>query len=178
MQILEKKKKENEVLTDDSFKLLERTLAKLQEKYQLSPDEILRLIDKQQKQEILLPISIFSNEKLSSLETITKYLKEEIKMRFCEIAFVLNRDDRTIWDAYANARAKMPEHLLVQESRFAVPVHLFRNRVLAVLEVLTEYLKDDCNLRFCQIAALLNRDDRTIWTVYHRVKKKRFKEAR
>lgn len=54
-----------------------------------------------------------------------------------------------------------------------VPVGLFRDRSLAALEIMVEYLHDDKKLAFCEIAKLLNRDDRTIWTVYNRAKKKR-----
>jgi len=50
---------------------------------------------------------------------------------------------------------------------------VFKDRSVSVLEVLVEYLKDKKNLSFHQIAMLLNRNDRTIWTVYNRTKKKR-----
>ena len=53
-----------------------------------------------------------------------------------------------------------------------IPSSIFRDRSLKVLEVLVAYLKDQKQLTFHEIAVLLNRDDRTIWTVYSRVKKK------
>lgn len=57
-----------------------------------------------------------------------------------------------------------------------IPSFVFKDRQLKVLEVLVEYLKDNCNLSYHEIAVLLNRDDRTIWTVYHRANKKRNNE--
>lgn len=54
-----------------------------------------------------------------------------------------------------------------------LPSSIFRDRSLSVLEVIVEYLKDHQRLTFHEIAVLLNRDDRTIWTVYSRGKKKR-----
>ena len=54
-----------------------------------------------------------------------------------------------------------------------IPVVMFTERSLSVLENLIEYLKDNFNLRYCKIASLLNRNDRTIWTVYKRAKRKR-----
>lgn len=54
-----------------------------------------------------------------------------------------------------------------------VPSSLFKDRKLAVLEALVEYLKDDKKMTFAQIAQILNRNDRTIWTVYSRAKLKR-----
>lgn len=53
-----------------------------------------------------------------------------------------------------------------------IPIEIFQDRSLAVLEVLVRYMKDDLGLSYAEIAVLLNRDDRTIWTVYNRGKKK------
>jgi len=66
----------------------------------------------------------------------------------------------------------MPKETVVPDS-IPIPSSIFRDRSLSVLEVMVEYLKDQKQMTFHEIAALLNRDDRTIWTVYHRVKKKR-----
>ena len=54
-----------------------------------------------------------------------------------------------------------------------IPSFVFKDRRLKVLEVLVEYLKENHNLNYHEIAILLNRDDRTIWTVYQRALKKR-----
>jgi len=61
-------------------------------------------------------------------------------------------------------------------SEIKVPLNVFTDRSLSVLEVLVEYLKEYHNLSYHDIAVLLNRDDRTIWTVYNRVSKKRKKK--
>ena len=58
-----------------------------------------------------------------------------------------------------------------------IPSSIFKERSLSVLEALSEYLKETLNLRLCKIADLLNKDQRTIWTVYHRAKVKRKKNA-
>ena len=55
------------------------------------------------------------------------------------------------------------------------PTYLFKDRSLSVLEIMVEFLVDHKKMSYHNIAALLNRDDRTIWTVYSRVKKKRKK---
>jgi hypothetical protein len=54
-----------------------------------------------------------------------------------------------------------------------IPAEIFQDRNVAVLERLSEYLKDKLNLNYHEIAVLLNRDERTIWTCYNRAKKKR-----
>ncbi len=54
-----------------------------------------------------------------------------------------------------------------------VPSMIFKDRSISVLEAMVEYLKDEKQLSYHEIAILLNRDDRTIWTCYSRAKKKR-----
>ena len=59
------------------------------------------------------------------------------------------------------------------DSVVSIPSSIFKDRTLSVLEVLTEFLKEQENLTYHEIAVLLGRDDRTIWTCYNRAKKKR-----
>lgn len=53
-----------------------------------------------------------------------------------------------------------------------IPSSIFKDRNLAPLEAITEHLKDNLGMSFHEIAVLLNRNDRTIWTCYSRAKKK------
>ena len=119
-----------------------------------------------------VPISVFNNKELSSLETICKYLKENSNLSYHEIAVLLNRNDRTIWTTYNNAKKKLASAFVVTQSDYFIPLSIFKERKLAVLESIAVYLKDQQGLSFHQIAVLLNRNDRTIWTVYNRGKKK------
>ena len=64
----------------------------------------------------------------------------------------------------------MKEKLKVLEGE-KIPASIFRARLLSVMESLVEYLKEK-GMKLSEIAALLNRDNRTIWTVYNRSKKK------
>ncbi len=54
-----------------------------------------------------------------------------------------------------------------------IPVSVLADRTVATLEAVVEYMKEKQNLSYHEIAVLLQRDDRTIWTCYHRAKKKR-----
>jgi hypothetical protein len=54
-----------------------------------------------------------------------------------------------------------------------IPSFVFKDRTLSVLEVMVEYLRDNKSMKFNDIALMLNRDERTIWTVYRRAKLKR-----
>jgi len=53
-----------------------------------------------------------------------------------------------------------------------IPLRVLQNRNIAVLEAIVTYFKEEKQLKYSEIATLLNRDQRTIWTVYDRVKKK------
>lgn len=154
--------------------LLQIFVNHLMEDHYFNEKDIHKLIQKtKEENDSLIPISIFQNEKLSVLETITKYLKEVKQYKFSQIARLLNRNDRTIWVTYNNTKKKMPELFEYKPSSTFVPANIFHNRLLSMLENITVYLKEKHGLKFSQIAKLLNRNDRTIWTVYNRAQKKR-----
>ncbi len=54
-----------------------------------------------------------------------------------------------------------------------VPVKIFRNKKIGVLESLVEYLKDKENMRFSEIAKTLDRHYNTIRTSYVKAKEKK-----
>lgn len=155
-------KAEHDVL----LKVLDLVVNELKQKYELSSADIIKLT----KQGIMLPLCIFT-KKLSGLETIVKYLKENQNMRLKHIADLTNRDQRTIWGAYDRSKKKHKERFLIRSCKH-IPVSIFRNRNLSVLEAITLYLKEEESLNLSEIARLLKRDPRTIWTVNARLKKK------
>ncbi|MBI2128672.1 hypothetical protein HYU07_00385 [Candidatus Woesearchaeota archaeon] len=70
----------------------------------------------------------------------------------------------------------MPNKTIKTEERMSkvgIPVSILKDRKLSALEAISEYLKETLNMNYHEIAVLMNRDDRTIWTVYSRAKKKR-----
>lgn len=122
-----------------------------------------------------VPSSIFFDRDLAPLESITEYLKEVKGLTYHEIAVLVGRDDRTIWTCYNRAqkkRALKPKTEMPVEVVVDIPLEMFKNRMLAPLESITAHLKDAAGLSFHEIALLLNRDDRTVWTCYNRMKKK------
>lgn len=134
-------------------------------------EDILNLIKSREG----IPITIFANDELSSLETIVKFLKENKNLAFSEIASLLNRDQRTIWTTYNKASKKKKSVFIISESKYHIPFEIFRDRDLGVLENICFYLKNNFGLSFHEIAVLLRRNDRTIWTSYQKAKEKRKK---
>ena len=66
-----------DIRDDNSLKILKLALEELKEKYNVSSDEILSLIEKKPvSKEILIPVAILGTKGLSALEVICKYLKE------------------------------------------------------------------------------------------------------
>ena len=55
----------------------------------------------------------------------------------------------------------------------AIPLSVFENKGLSALELICKYLKEEKKLGINQIAELLQRDYRTIWTTYSKANKKR-----
>lgn len=151
---------------------LKTLFQELKSKYNLSTNQLLEFLESSFKlfeKEDLIPISIFQSN-LAPLEALTKYLKENLNYKFSKIASLLNRDQRTIWSAYQSTKNKKIK--LNIKSEILVPLSIFSNRKFSILESLVTYLKGKYDFTFHKIALHLNRNDRTIWTVYSRAKKK------
>src|SRR3989338_1454055 len=96
---------------------------------------------------------------LSPLESIVKYLKECLNFSFHKIASLLNRDDRTIYTTYSNCLKKKTQ--IVTKGEHTIPLFLFSNRELSVLEVAASYLREELGMTLKEISILVNKDPRT-----------------
>ena len=155
---------DTKIIIKNSFKII---LKKLKDKYKISTTDVLNLVQK----DILIPSSIFINP-LSPLEAEVKYLKENLSFDYSKIADLLGRNKKTIWQAYKNAVKKFPGYIGAEETEYNIPVSVFKTK-LSILEAAAAYMKEKFNLSYHQIGELLHRNEKTIWTVYHRAQKKR-----
>lgn len=57
-------------------------------------------------------------------------------------------------------------------SKFYIDFSIFRNTKLTTFEALVRWLKDEKQLSYREISIVLGRDERNIWTIYNRTKKK------
>ena len=142
-------------------------------------DEFVKYVDDAYKsepikkpEEAVVPVSVFSNGYLSALEAIVKFLRENKGLRFVDIARLLGRDQRAVGVTYRFATKKMAFRLKVRVSKYFLPLSVIADKKLSVLETIVYYLKKTYSLSYHDIALLLRRDDRTIWTVYQRALKK------
>jgi len=161
---------EKKVLTFDDlikFEKAKESLASLKEKYKINLDELFDFV----KEQLFLPVSVFNKEQ-TVLESVVKYLKEEKNLSLSKISGILGRDQRNIWHIYNKANKKSSKKFSSDKIKFWIPASIFSNTKLSALESVVSYIKDEFSLSYHEIALLLKRNDRTIWTVYQRANKK------
>jgi hypothetical protein len=144
------------------------------EKHGLEDAELLYLIRKSGPAN-RFPVEILS-QNLSPLEALVSYLKNNKSQRFCDIAKLLNRDERTIWVTLKNAKKKQDNLYVPGKSAAQIPLALLRNRQLSILEVVSVYLKKK-GLTLTKISSLLKKDTSTIWTAISRANTKLAKKG-
>ena len=154
---------------DPEFLKLKGLFSEAKKTYKLNGSEL--LTKKIEKKEVLIPVSVFSKN-LSSLGTITKYLKENLELENKEIASLTKRSVKTIYQAYNSANEKVSKRFEAKETKYYVPVSALSDRRLGVLESVVKFLKENYELNYSEIGRLLGRDPRTIWTAYSRGKNK------
>ena len=150
----------------DKFDSIRSNLAYLKNKYGLEEADALK-ISLEKGREIEIPIGIFE-WKLSPLESLVKFLKENKKFSLSRIARYLNRDDRTIWLTYHNSVIKQKDVLAVNEGRINFPITVFSDRRYSVLESICLFAIQRHSLRIVALAGMMRRNPSSLWTVYKR----------
>ena len=177
-----RRKKKKSVLDDE--RITELLNEKLNEGEQVDLGELLsgvkvnlnKLLEKIGKASIkkaddvvAIPLEIFK-QKLGAAEVLCKYLRENKGMKFSEIAKTLNRDQRTVALNYNKSLRKKKDKIELKESRF-VPSSTFSDRRLSILESLVYYLRNK-KISNAEIAKMLDKDPRNVWTLHSRAVKK------
>ena len=163
-------KKENKML-----KVLSLVKESLKEEFSEIKKRILELVEKEinvkelkqevkVSEEVEIPISIFTKE-LGALESVVKYMKENLAMTYKEISEKLQRDERTIWSSYNKSKEKIKDFFAIKENERFIFLSRFNLNNLTVLENIILYLKNS-GLRYSEISKLIDRDQRNIWTIY------------
>jgi hypothetical protein len=156
----------NGLSKDEKVQIVSRLVDELKRKHNIGENEIFG------KKEICIPIGVFANDSLGSLEAIVKYLKENLKLRYSKIAKLLNRSSKTIWATYSKSAKKMPNSFEDVSAKILIPVSSISNRSYSTLESVVGFVKDIGHSNH-EVALMLHLDDRTIWTIWDRIKKKR-----
>ena len=117
-----------------------------------------------------IPSCIFSAQN-GTLESVVKYLRENLSLTPQEIGQRLKRTASTITVTYHKVKKKNSTPFKITRCQF-IPLSAFCIKDFSILESVVFYLKEKKQMSFHAIAELLKRDDRTIWTIYQRVTKK------
>jgi DNA-directed RNA polymerase specialized sigma24 family protein len=120
--------------------------------------------------EKIVPATIFSQQ-TGSFEAIVKYLKENRELQYSRIAEILGRNYQTIVTAHKKAIQKKSSISQSPYTKYTINVSKLKDRNLSVLEHISVQLKEQ-GLNFSEIARLIARDPRTIWTVYNKAVQK------
>jgi len=138
----------------------------MKEKHNIDIEDISRIIHKNDK----LPITIF-NKKLSSYESIVKYMKENLNFTSKQVSEILNKNQGSVSNTYRNSKIKHPETFKTNISSISIPFSAFYKE-LTTFESVVYHLKENHNLNYRKVASLLERNERTIWTIYQKAKNK------
>jgi DNA-directed RNA polymerase specialized sigma24 family protein len=143
-----------------AIKLIEK---EIKSKFRINKEQLESLFE---RKETIIPIEIFTKE-LGVLESLVKYMKENLNLRYKEIAELTARDERTIWTAYNKSRKKMKNSLDIRKSTPSIGIEKLVNEKLTFLESAIVYLKEK-GIKYSEIAKLLSRDQRNIRAIHLR----------
>ena len=131
-----------------------------------SKAELVRLL--LEKDDLPIPATVFST-KLGPLEGLVAYLKDQKKLSVREIALRLDRSKQTIWTTYYKSKRFS---LVFEKTSVTIPLSSLSKKNASILEVTCYYMHSILGLKYAEIAKLLNRDIRTIWTCAKRFEAK------
>jgi hypothetical protein len=117
--------------------------------------------------DIHVPAGIFRNA--STMQALSRYLVDERRMTFSQVARILDRSPKSIWASYhqiSSNQISPIETIEYHQESLLIPLSIF-SRKTAPLESLVLYLKA-LGLKNVDIANILGLDPRTTWTAARR----------
>ena len=169
-------RKEGDVLLDSllstisSQQLLKIILQRLHQEQGLQLPELIETFQAA-KEEASIPLSIFSSS-LDPAESLYKFLKENEKLSFQQIASELHRDQKSVWATYRRSWKKKKQVFLIEDERYFLPFSIFKKRRYSFLESVIFYLNSVHHLSNKQIAKLLQRTPNTVAVLMKRARDK------
>ncbi len=139
-------------------------IREFKKRHKISVEEFMLLVE---LPSMSIPVSIFDSE-MPPLEAVTLYLNSCYSVN--DISQLLKRSQKTIWTTLKNAKSRGFELNISGTER--VPLQILADRQFSILESTAKYLREEKGLRLIDIANLLSKDRRLVWTVYDRAKKK------
>jgi len=148
-------------LARDLDKLRSKLFA-FEKKHKISLKQVIKLA-----KDVLLPGSIFKSE-LTVLEAAVKYMKDTLDYSLSKIGKILDKDERNIWHVYDKSKKKNPGKFIIKETGYYIPASVLADKGQSPLEAVAKYLRNTYKLSYHEIALILKKDDRTIWSVINK----------
>jgi len=119
-----------------------------------------------------IPIFILRTKELSSLESIVKFLRENKRMSYSLMGSLLHRNSKSLAVTYAVARKKLSSSFSsdMRSDAQRIPFAAFSDG-LSVLESICVYFRS-LDYSYAAISRLICKDQRTVWTVCNRARRK------
>jgi len=127
-----------------------------------SKEELVQII--LEKEGRTMPAGVL-NSGFHPLQAVVKYLKEEERMEIKHISILLNRNVQTIWTSYNMVR---DVKVSFKDSGIGIPLSVLSKTDCSILESAVHYLNSVHKLRLGQIAVMLGKSIKTVWTCNHR----------
>jgi hypothetical protein len=163
------------VLSSEEKKILnsfmESFYQNIKRKYNLEDKRLKITLSDKDENRNFIPVSIFTIE-LGIFEGTVKFLHENKHLSFKEISEILKRSPSNVIVTYRKTQKKSPKPFTKISYNYKINLSAF-SKETTCFEAVCVYLKDNYNLNYHEIGQMLDRDDRTIWTVYHRASKKK-----
>ena len=151
---------------DELIQSISKAFDTLCKQYGIEPEQVLSIV---QSRKDGIPLSIF-NDKLGALESIVKYMREDLCLPYSAIASLLGKNEGPIGVTYRRTAKKLPGKLDTG-SEMLLPFSVLENKRLSVLESISTHLAAS-GKDWHEIAKIMHRHDKTIWTVLDRARKK------
>lgn len=155
---------EEKILFHKFLKFLKKKSSFKEER--LFSDFLTYLIEHKKREKEYLPVSIF-DAKLSSYESIVKYLREKYDYSYEKIAKLLYKNKGAVSVTYNNAKKKNSGHLQEHSYEF-IPLNIFNKNNTILENIVCYLLKEGYSIK--KIAEILHRKYITIWTISKRLK--------
>jgi len=112
---------------------------------------------------IILSNNLVYNNSISPTHALQEQFLDEPTSR-------LTYNSSSISQNYVIDSIDVPKVMISSSKEITIPLTILKNN--SSLQAIVYYLREVCNLRFNEIALLLNRDQRTVWVTYANFKKK------
>jgi len=142
-------------------------------RYHLTQEQAGRIITEGAGAQVTIPYAAFSL-RLSQLEACAVYLRDNLCLRFKDIARLTGRAKTTVTTTYLNAKEKQPVTPKIPEEFLepAIPAAVIAYRRLSAYEAIVMYLHHERNVSFHDMGRILKRHNRILWHVHGRATKK------